>query len=339
MAKYTIKEIAELAGVSIATVSRVINDSENVSEEMREKVQKVIKETGFTPNSLARSLKVNKTNTIGVIVVNLNVPFFAHIVHYLERALRSQGYILMVACHHDQPDLERQCVEAMVEMQVEAIVITSTGSNDDYLAKIFKSGIPVLMLDRHSRDQSVPAIISDKKEGFYQLMVHLYELGHRKFTLVTGDRKITSNHSRFLGITNFLYDHNLPMDSVTCYYGEFSEEYGYEIARKIFALPFEERPTALLAGSSLIAIGVLMYCQEQNIKIPEQLSLTSLGDSSYPSLIKPTLTYMDDLRKEMSQIAAEKISKIMSLDERQKGDIILPSRIIIGQSTGIPPKA
>jgi len=194
------------------------------------------------------------------------------------------------------------------------------------------------MLDRHPKKHPIPSIISDKQNGFYQLMNHLFGLGHRKFALVTGDSKITSNHNRFLGIMNFLYDHDQPVNSLTCYYGEFSEEYGYEITKKIFSLPPEERPTAMLAGSSLIAVGALMYCKEHGIKIPEQLSITSLGDLSYPGLVNPTLTHMDDLRHEMAQMAAAAISEKLTCSGESVVSITLPARINIGQSTGIPPK-
>ncbi len=337
MGKQTIKEIADKAGVSISTVSRVMNTPDQVSDELREKVQQVIAEVGFTPNSFARSLKSKRTHTVGVIVVDLKVPFFAAALQHIEHGLRNQGYIMLVAAHHDDPKIEKQCLETMLEMQVDAIVLAPTNQNEKLVQKTWKSGIPILMLDRRSTHNTIPAVSSDKRRGFYLLTEHLYSLGHRSYALITGDKKIASNHDRFLGIVDYLYDHELPLGCLSCHYGDFTSDYGYKIAKQLLTLPAGQRPTAIIAGSATIAVGVMHYCKEHHVAIPEQVSLVSLGNFDWPYLISPSLTYMDDLRDHLGELAVEILIKLL----KNKGNLdigkmqmTLEPQIVVGTSTG-----
>ena len=334
MSKQTIKEIAEKSGVSISTVSRVMNNPEQVSDELRQKVQSVIEEVGFTPNSLARSLKLKQTHTIGVIIVDLQVPFFAAMVQHLEISLREQGYLMLVAAHHDDPNLEKKCLETMMEMQVDGIIITATNQNDKLLDHIWKSGMPLIMLDRRCANPAIPAVHTDKRKGFYQLMEHLYQLGHREFALVTGDKKIVSNHDRFLGVVDFLYDNDIPLQALHCYYGSFTEQYGYQIAEKVFTK--KQSVTAILTGSSAIAAGVYHYCNKHHIDIPRDVSITSLGNFEHPDLIQPALTYIDDMRDELGKLTADILQKMLISKDRKKEtyqSMMLEAEIIIGEST------
>lgn len=337
MTKLTIKEIAREAGVSVSTVSRVLNHPEIVSPELCEKIRRIINDVGYTPNTFARSLKNKRSNIVGVIVTSLEVQFFADIVHVLGSILNQHKIVMFVATHNDDPAQEKVCVEAMIEMQVDAILVATTNANDNYLQSVSNSGIPIILLDRSSKLKDFVTVHTDKENGYYALMNHLYECGSRNFYLVTGGTDILTNYERFQGAARFVFEKNLPLDSLQCYYGDFTVEYGYRCCKKILS----ENPAntvAILAGSANIAAGVYKYCLENSISIPDKVSVVALGTFKNDFLVKPKLTYLRDMRDELGKMAADIVLDLLfkkkTLEEIQSCDYCLQSEIVYGESTG-----
>lgn len=337
MGKLTIKEIAGEAGVSVSTVSRVLNHPEIVSPEVCERVRNIIDEKGYTPNTFARSLKNKRSNIVGVIVTSLEVQFFADIVNLLGSILNKNKIVMLVASHNDDPVQEKACLKAMMEMQVDAVLVATTNANDKYLQSINNSGIPVILMDRSSRLPGFIAVHTDKEQGYYDLMQHLYNCGKRCFHLVTGDTNILTNYERFQGCTRFVFDKKLSMDSLQCHYGDFTVKYGYSACKEIVeANP--ETPLAILAGSANMAVGIYKYCLENNVSIPDKVAVTALGAFKNGFLIYPQLTYLDDMRDELAQQMADVILDIIykkkGSEQVESADYLLHPSIIYGESSG-----
>lgn len=337
MKKLTIKEIAQEAGVSVSTVSRVLNHPEIVSPELCNKIRKIIEDLGYTPNTFARSLKNKRSNIVGVIVTSLEVQFFADIVDVLGNIFNQHKIVMFVATHNDDPIQEKACLEAMIEMQVDALLVATTNANDEYMQTINNSGIPIIILDRSSKIKDFITVYTDKENGYYNLMSHLYESGNRNFYLVTGGTEILTNYERFQGSARFMFEHNLPLDALQCYYGDFTVEYGYKCCKEIVAAK-PNQPVAILAGSANIAAGVYKYCLENSVSIPGQVSVVALGSFKNDFLIKPKLTYLQDMRDELGQIAADIVLDLLfkkkTLEDIKKNNYCLMPQIVYGESTG-----
>lgn len=329
----TIKDVAASAGVSIATVSRVINKAENVSLEIEKKVLNAIDELGYKPNSIARSLKNKRTMTIGFIMSDLSVSFFSYMIRVIEERFRDQGYTVIVSNTYEIVEVEKRAIQVMAERQVDAIVISSSGRNEDYLYDIQKHGVPVIFVDRKPKQHKFPTVVVDKKKGIQMLLEHLTQMHHRNIAFISGDRLLATNYDRFQGINSFIYEKNLPEDTVKCYFGSFSEEFGRNTIQQILA---ESNPsTAIITGSIAIATGVMMYCKENNINIPNDLSLVCFGDFPHGKLLSPLLTYIDDKKFEIGENVADMLEKIFSGQALEKKVRLLEPTLIFGETAGV----
>lgn len=301
----TIKDVAQRAGVSVATVSRVINHAESVGEAYRTAVQAAISELNFQPNIAARSLKKRPYRTIGVIMPDFSTPFYEKIIKRIETEFRAGGDLVLFVNAYDDPAIERKGIAFMMEHQADVILISSTGKNEEELAKVQSAGVGVIFVDRRPAEPLFPAVYMDKKSGMDQALSFLEEKGHEKICVVTGPRHLASNYDRFAGAMDYLYERDRDPSSIPFYYGSFSEEFGYEAAEMI--LSGDDAPTAMIAGSAVIAAGIMRRCREMKKRIPQDLSLISFGDFSIGQLIEPRLTYITDENESIGALLAGRI--------------------------------
>jgi len=332
--KTTIKEVAALAGVSIATVSRVINNSGSVSPKLRFKVDAAIERLNYSPNNVARSLKTNKSQTVGVVIVNLYLPFFASAVYYLENNLRQLGYGMLITSHHDDAQLERQCLDEMLQARVDAIIVAPTNANDAILEKIQQQGTPVLLLDRISANQKLFSVSTDKVNGFYKLANELYRAGHRNLGIITGTHDIISNQNRYDGLLSFARDVGLSRSRIISRAGANvgTEDFGYETGKELLSLPKASRPTGVLLGNITLTYGFLHSCYEAGLRVPEDISVTTLGNFYSPHIIPLKLTYMDDQAEDISEIGVKMLYDMLEGKSEDTSCNKIPARIIQGKS-------
>lgn len=324
--KMTIKDVAKEANVSIATVSRVINNAENVSAEVKEKVEEAILKLNYHPNSMARGLKSDITKTIGVIVPDLSISFFSYVIREIEKKCVSEGYGIIVVSSDDQPTKEFDCIHMLMEKRVDGIIIVSTGYNLKYLNDINNVGIPVVLVDRKPNMFSFDVVHADKLIAMYEIVKMLIEKGHTKISFVSGPRDLTTNHDRYIGMTQALYEYGLSQDQVTNYFGEYSISYGREVVSEICKL--EDRPTVLISGSEAITYGIMIEAKKQNIRIPEDISVVSFGmNNDLMDLIQPKITYVEDLRDEIGKISGELMFRRIK-NKTDKEVISLPAKLI-----------
>ena len=332
----TVKDVARLAGVSIATVSRVVNNKGIVAPEKEKRVLDAIKELKYTPNAIAQSLKQKKSRLIGMMASDMSVSFFVGVLKYLEQELLESGYQLIVANTYDSPVIESQLIDLMTQGRCDILLINSTGGNDERLAELRSTGVKLLGYDRCPDNEAFPSVYLDKVKGTYLILEHLYNLGHRRFCLITGSAQLSTNVQRCKGVEQFLNDKGLPSESVQICQFSFSGDYAKQVMEQMQAQ--ENPPTAYIAGSVSIAIGIIQYCEMHGLSIPEDLSLASFGDFWNSDLIKPSLVYVDDQYRNVAKQLLEWIKVI----ESGEGDLILESvvlepQLVIGDSCG-PPK-
>lgn len=328
----TINDVAKSAGVSIATVSRVINSRGSVNEQLKSKVLMAIKELGYVPNSNAQALKQDCSKLIGITASDLSVSFFPEVVKRVEKEFLSAGYATIVSSTYDQAKIERTILEHMVARRVDALLVNSTGQNEEMLVQIASSGIPVILYDRRTRGHTFPSVYMDKQKAVYQAMEHLYSLGHRRIALVTGPKQLTSNYDRYMGFQGFAFDRGLDPADTRSYFGVFSEEYGGEMMKEIMGM--EKRPTAIVTGSISITAGIMKYCRENGLSIPDDMALVSSGNFSFGGAIGMELTYMDDRVEGLSDGIRQLLQQALRGETLSPDhQIVLAPALCVGAST------
>lgn len=328
--KITIKEVAKKADVSIATVSRVLNNANNVSEDIKKRVEKVIEELNYQPNSNARALKNSETKTIGIIVPDLSISFFSRIIKIVENKAKEYGYMLLVVSTDDNSKDEREYLQIMAEKRVSGIIIATAGGNDEYMQKIQQAGIPIVIIDRRPQIKEFDNVYMDKVNAIYDITNHLIEKGHERIVLISGKRELSTNYDRFMGFVKAYYDKGKSFDQTSCYFGEYSKEHGVKAFKEI--LSKDEKPTAIISGSEIITHGILLEAQKRNIEFPNDFSLISFGTFSGSELLPIQITYIDDMKEEIGEFAGELLLDRLIGERKENIEHVLSSHIVHGNT-------
>ncbi|QTL99558.1 LacI family DNA-binding transcriptional regulator [Iocasia frigidifontis] len=330
MEVYTIKDVAKEAGVSIATVSRVINKADNVNPALRKKVLKVIEKLDYKPNRIAQGLKSNTTNTIGIIISDISNPFFMRIIKEIENIVHQEGYTLILGSTDDSPQKELEYIKLLYEKRIDALVISSTGENEDYLNELQAAGMPIVFIDRRPVKNKFDSVYVDKVTATYQMVKYLLDQNHRSIALTTGPRDIITNYDRYVGYTKACYEFKLEINNDYLKFGHFTVDFGKKSLKELLNL--KKRPTAIISGSSLITKGILIQANKDNLEIPKDFSLVSFGNISMNELICPKMTYLEQMIHEIGKNSAEILLNKLLGSKKGKKEIKLEAKIAIGDS-------
>ncbi len=318
----TIKDIAKEAGVSISTVSRVVNSSLPVKKETKEKVLKAIEKLNYYPDSLARSLRVGYTKTIGIIIPNIANPFFATIVRGAEDFLRSKGFSLII-CNSDNDIVEeKKLFKTLIEKKVDGILYSGIG---DHVENLINRNVKTVFIDRIIKSNKFSYVCSNNYHGMYKLLEYLYNSNHRKFIFISGKKEIFSAAERLRAFQDFASEYKIDFK---IYEGEYTRESGLSVAKKIKNLP-----DAVVCANDLLAYGVIEYFKAKGLIVPKDVSVTGYDDITFSKMFSPPLTTVKQPIYEMGKTAGEMIFTILS----KKADHIpvkqFENEIIIREST------
>jgi LacI family sucrose operon transcriptional repressor len=287
----TIKEIAKLAGVSKSTVSRVINDSEHVSDQAREKVKEVIKETGFVPNSLAKNLKRNKTDTIGVVLPKINTSTFSSAVEGISNVMYQKGYNLLLTNTKLNIKDEITYLKLLKEKRVRGIIFFATEITDEHLEFLKKIDIPVVIVGQDSSkvlDQ--PCVIQDDFNAARSIVNYLVEHGHQKIAYIgVKENDVAVGQLRKRAYLKVLSENNLEINENYIYQGNFEIESGYQGMKRIIENS-ATLPTAVFAVTDRLALGAIKFLKDKKYKVPEDISVVGIGNSDISSWVVPEIT-------------------------------------------------
>lgn len=339
MANPTIKDVAKHAGVSIATVSRVINDNYFVSSDTKEKVYTAIEELHYLPNSIARSLKGDSTHTIGFIVSNISNTYFTSVAKAIEDIISKDGYSLFVCSTENIKEREQSHLELLASKKVDGIILNTTGKNNDLVTNLAQSGLPIVLIDRKVDSDGFIGdfITNDNIEGSYNLTSHLLSLNHRKIAIINGILSVSSGVERYRGFVKAMEIKGISVadDYPYQYEGDFTVKSGYKAAEFLMSLP--EMPTAIIGMNNNMTMGALMYLRENKINVPEQVSVASYGDLENWELmyIEPTVLTLNTtlLGQKAAEMIIERIEKNNEIQNRHV--IYFPQFIIRGTTKAI----
>ncbi len=326
----TIHDVAKRAKVSAITVSRVVNRSGYVSEETRQRVEIAIKELGYIPNSVSRSLRLKRTHVIALIVSDITNPFWTTVTRGVEDACRAQGFSVILCNTDEQQDKLDEYLRVLLQKRVDGFLVAPTTDHTPALSSVVEQEVPMVFIDREPPHVKASVVRGDSEDGAYQLTEYLINLGHRRIAILSGPEKTTTSQQRIAGYRSAHLAHNMPLDPILIYKGEYNQEHGYHTTRSIFH-DVHPQPTAIVAGNSLIAVGVLRAAYELGLHVPEQLSVVSFDDLSLHFSPAPFLTVIDQFPHKMGYTAAELLLDQIKGKETSE-EIVLPVKLIIRQS-------
>lgn len=296
----TIKDVAKRAGVSISTVSRVLNGLDRVNDDTKEKILRVIEELNFTPNNIAASLVTKKTKMIGIVVPEIINSFYSAVIHGVEEYAKANGYNTLIFSLNNDPQQELDMCNGVVSMIVDGL-ITLPITKDLSIYDTFDC--PIVLVDRYLPGYNKPSVVIDNFGGTYLLTQHLIEKGHRKIGLINGPKTFNVGQEREAGYLQALRDNGIIPEARYQYEGEWYESTGQQGTRYFVGL--SDPPTALLCTNNLICMGAIQELYDTQKKIGEDISIVGFDDNVLAKFVSPKVTVIDRPTVEMGRESAK----------------------------------
>lgn len=318
----TISDVARLAGLSVSTVSRVINKSPHVSDKKRKAVESAMNELGYAPLPAARQLRGSRTNTMAVTIPRIVNPFFSYLVDAIEQELDEAGYSTLIVQTFGRAEEELTALNLLKNQQVDGVILCSLENDWSVINGYCKYG-KVVLVNEYLKDVDVPIIRGDQYDGFYTATNFLFDSGYKKIAYATGRKTITimkkeSNFDadRFAGFQSSLSDHNLGFNYDWLFTDAHTAEDGKRIFNKIMTL--ENKPDVVIAGSDEVAMGISQEAEKQEIKVPEQLGVLGVDDQPASANLRIPLTTIKQPVDEMGRKAAKAMLGLVDGEEVSK---------------------
>jgi LacI family transcriptional regulator len=333
--RYTIKDVARMAGVSVSTVSLVINKKGPVSEETRRKVLHAVHKLDYHPRRVAQGLASQKTGNIGFILTDdhfsLVEPFYTKIFLGTEVEARKYGYYIILTTVPNQFSKEH-IPRFLLERNVDGVIMAGRVP-EKLIAYIRDMGLPVTLVDYYNRRQKTAAILIDNIEGAYQAVTHLIELGHKKIGFVGGDLSHPSISDRLTGFKKAMEEHGLPIvpEWVITTERNTSVPSGYQAMNTL--LKSGELPTAIFACNDAMAIGCLRRLKESGIRVPDQIALIGFDDIDAALQMEPRLSTIHVYKERMGALAMQQMASMLENGEQSTEKVLVPVELVIREST------
>jgi LacI family transcriptional regulator len=336
---YTMRDVARLAGVSISTVSSVVNNKGTVSRALTEKVQQAIGALGFLPHQGARGLRVGRTHVIGVVVQDTTNPFFMEVMRGVEDGAIENSYDVMVCNSSDQPDLERRHLNALNAQRVDGILVAPT---DSYVAREIPmlSVAPTVFVDCVPFRSKVDCVVTDNFEASYEATRYLIGLRHQRIGVVSGRLFHSTSLDRMEGCRKAMREAGLPIHEEYMLQGDSHVESGYRCGLSL--LKSSESPTAIFSLNNRMTLGILRAMRELGIPCPGSVSLMSFDDSDWATVFTPALTVIEQPTYQIGRTAVQLLLESIQAGESadaEKRQVVLKSSLRIRESTGPAPTA
>lgn len=334
--KPTIYNVAQRAGVSIATVSKVLNHTGRISEETRRRVLAIMDEMGYQPSVVASALTGKSTFTIGMLVPDLANPFFAEVARFTEDRGHELGYNIVICSTDNDPEKEADYISLLQQKSVDGLIIATGTANDAILKDMLKRNIPIALFARDLPTMAVDTVLVDDYMGGYLAASHLAELGHRRIAVIAEGTQVLSSRERLRGYRSAMEEHGIDIDERLIGVSDFTIEGGKRTAGAL--LDGTEPPTAIFACNDLLAIGAIQAARERGIAVPDHLSVVGFDNTMLADIVYPPLTTVaQPIRQIGSQVVDLLVQEIRG-DKRNKQRIILLPELVVRGSTHAPAK-
>jgi LacI family transcriptional regulator len=325
-------DVARVAEVSIATVSHVINGTRFVSPERVERVQAAMRDLEYTPDANARSLRVGRTETIGLVIPDNTNPFFAELARWIEDAGFEAGYTTILANSNERPYRERRYIATLLSKRIDALIITPTARSDDgaLMASLQNARIPIVLMDREMDLPMADVVVYDDAAGSGEVARHLLELGHTRFACVAEPPGVPAE--RLDGFRRALREGDVTLDDDAVVPGDFHFAGGREATARLLATGREF--TALFAANDLMAAGAIRELSGHGLSVPDDISVVGFDDAPIAEMISPPLTTVRQPLRDMADLAVSLLlARLSSRADRKPARRVLETSLVVRDST------
>ncbi|MFD2612417.1 LacI family DNA-binding transcriptional regulator [Paenibacillus gansuensis] len=332
----TIYDIAKKANVSAMTVSRVVNNTGRISEATRKRVKKVMEEMNYVPNSMARSLVLQKTKMLSLLITDITNPFFTTLARGAEDTAKRYGYKLLFGNSDEDYAKEKDYVDMILSTRVDGVLFAPAGDRSlEPLQQLQNHQIPFVLLDREVPGMEADMVLGDSKEGARMLVGHLIELGHRRIALINGAPDVSTARLRSAGYLEAHKLAGLPVDESLVIYANYRDFHEDSALDGLLRLP--SPPTAIFAANNFLAIGVIQALRQRGYRVPEDLSVVCFDDFGPAESLNPFLTVASQQAYQFGSLGMQLlIERIDSESDLPRRKLVLPSELRIRSSTAAP---
>ncbi len=335
MRNATLRDVAREAGVSVSTVSRVLNEQPFVRPEVRDRVISASEALGYRPDVAARSMRTGTTGAIGLVVSDISNPLFASIARAADRTLSPRGYALMVANSANDPDHEAELIAALRQRRLDGLMIATANDGIAGLGERIDAFQAAVLLDREIPDAKADAVLSDHAAGLAEAIRHLAALGHRRIGLIAGTTAQRGSRVRLLTYDQELRGLRLDRDPELCRAGAMTAEDGYRALGEILALP--DPPTAIIAGNNQLFAGLFAAIRDLGLRIPDDLSVVACEETELTALHNPPLDVVSRDMDDVGHTAADLLLARLAAPRRRRRQVVLPTSFEARGSSAPPP--
>jgi LacI family transcriptional regulator len=328
----TLTELAQKAGVSIATVSRALNHSDHpMNNETRERILTLASELGYRPNMVARSLKTDQTYTIGLIVDNIVSPFTPLIIRGIQDYLKTHNYFSIIINADWNPELETEAIHQLISRSIDGVIFVESHlrGNNTILDLANK---PYVFVHRLFSGTYANSVLVDDRYGARLAVEHLIKLGHRRIAFINGPDGWDATVNRLIGYREALEKMGIPYDETLIEAGNWEVQSGYPAAKKFLGMSL--RPTAIFATNDLMALGAIYAIQETGLRVPEDIAIVGYDDREITSISRPTITTVTLPCYEMGQTSAQLLLQRLANQPELDAPIRVQGKLVIRESCG-----
>lgn len=329
--KPSLIDVAKHAKVHISTVSRTITQTGKISPETQEHVRRVMQELGYKPNRVARRLRARggKRHLIGLIIPNIQNPFFADLARGVEDVAYRNNFAVMLCNYDEDAEKERFYLDVMQAESVDGIILPPAHEDDPDVLRINRGGIPVVCVDRSLSDPTIDKVEVDNEQGAFVAVAHLIQRGHRRIGLISGPGDTSTGRKRLEGYRRAHAEAGLAVDESLIRFGDYKQESGRELAARLLSLP--QPPSALFACNNLMLIGAIETIFARKLKIPQQVALIGYDDLPLAPVFDPPLTVVQQPAYEVGRQAAELLFRRLDHPQSETANVqLLPELVVRG---------
>lgn len=328
------KDLADRLGLSVSVVSRALNGKAReyrISEETEKAIRAEAARLGFSVNRLARSLRLKKTLTVGLLVPDISNNFFSTVAQSVEDTARRRGYSIILCDTKEDEEIERESLKVMRARTVDGFLISPVGQSSEHILKLYHDGVPVVLIDRFFPGADLPYVTSNNFAGAYDGTIYLLQRGHHEIGFIQGLPESQTNIERLNGYRKALAEYDLAFQESLVIGKDFGERNGFDSALRLFAR--KNRPTALFVTSAVGALGAMRACAARSLSVPGDVSIIGFDDYPYAPLLSPPLTTIAQQSEAIGRAASELLLDWLEDGKQPEGKgIVLDTRLVVRAS-------
>jgi LacI family transcriptional regulator len=328
----TIKQVADLAGVSTATVSRVLDENSGVSQELIDRVRDAVRTLDYHPNRAARNLRKRVAQTVGVVISDIQNPFFTSVVRGIEKVLVEADFILLLCNSDEDPKREKIHLATLKSEGVAGIILATTRSDAESYHQLLNNRTPLVGIDRTPEQLSMDVVSVTNTRGAFSAVSHLADLGHKRIALISGPRQLSTARERLEGYEDAVQIRGLVHSDDLIQFSDFRQSGGYKSMQTL--LDQQEPPSAVLVSNNLMTLGALQAIHERNLSIPDQIAIVGFDDMPWATSLQPPLTAVAQPTYELGIAAAQLLLDRLREPERPFRHVVLETQLMVRASSG-----